>query len=186
MPTYILKDTNSDLSGPGADFDKEVSAGTGGTSGISVEVALSSTEISYSFTPANVPYNAGWPNGTWSVEVDVTTANMQMDLRMRIQRVNSDGDWQQNSGYNTEGWQNLGSTGVLDFTWGTTSWSGGAVGDRIRVEFNFRNNHAHSAQTVVIGTGTTDDELVSPVTEGSPPSGSKGQIIGSLGGIIGG
>jgi len=161
-PTYILKATDSDLTG-GADFNKVLSTGAETAGSITVEVAQVATEDSFGFPPPNVPYNAEWETGDWTVEVNVTTADKNMYGSVAIARVNSEGVQQEISDFAAE--QSLQLVGVKTFSFTNLSWSSGALGDRIKVVYRFRNTFTHGAKSVIIETGTVDCEVVSPVTE---------------------
>lgn len=162
MATYILKIGNSDLSG-GSDFDKELSSGTESANSVTARTAGGSTETSYAYTVANVPNNNDWNTGTITVEVNITTANSNVELSMSASRLDSAGSVQETSSATAE--QNCGSTGVLNFTIPSTNWSAGACGDRLRINYIFRETAGMSPQDVIIETGTTNTEHVTVIDE---------------------
>ena len=100
MPTYVQKDTDSDLSPFGA-FNKELSAGTGSDAAVTVSGINPGSPTTGGFiTPAGVPNSDLWEDsGTWTVEVEVDTGNMQLDCRVRCVRLNSGGTVLQSGAY---------------------------------------------------------------------------------------
>lgn len=164
MATYYLTGTNSDLSG-GVVFSKSLKKTTGSAGSITVPVSNSATEESYGYTDAGVPNNAAWGSGlSFTIKVNVTTASSSIFLKVRVSRVNSAGTVQQSSSYTAE--QALSSTGVKTFSLSSVSFSGGSATDRIRVDYSFRSTNSHGGSaSVVIDDGTTNESVVSGITE---------------------
>jgi len=184
MPTYILKTAASDLSG-GADFNKVLSTGTEAASSITLGVGAAATEDNYGFTASGVPNNAAWETGNWTVEVNVTTANMKLEASMAISRVDSAGAQQEISAFSAE--QNAGAIGVLTFSFTSLAWTAGATGDRIRIVYRFRNTATMGGdQTAVIETGTVSCEVVSPVTEAGGATVTLAGVSGGVAAVSGG
>ncbi len=166
MPTYILKIGNSNCTA-GEEFNKDISSGTETADSISVNVTQAgSPDDAHAITLAGVPNNADWETGVITVEVNVTTADMGMQLSVKAQRLTSSCGFEEES--LSADTQTLGSTGVHTFTISSKDWAAGAVGDRLRIVLRFFTT-AHSGADVVIETGTTDCEIVTVITEGAPP-----------------
>jgi hypothetical protein len=166
MPTYILKIAGSDCT-PAEEFNRVISVGTESADSISVNVtAAGSPDIGHGYTLAGVPNNADWETGVITVEVNVTTADMNMSLRLSAARINSSCAFQEATSLSAA--QVLGTTGVFNFTIPSKDWGAGATGDRIRIVYQFITT-AHSGANVVIETGTTDTEIVTVISEGGGP-----------------
>ena len=166
--TYELTDTASDLSG-GADFDVDLNRTSGPSppsppapGSLTINVAQSATETSYAYTIANDPNNADWETGTITVEVEVTTADSNIDLKLSASRVDSGGAVQETSGSSSE--LTLSSTGQFNFTIPSTDWTAGNAGDRIRINYIFTNTILHGSKSVIIETSTADTEHVTQIT----------------------
>lgn len=165
MATLICRSTASDLSG-GADFDNVVSEGIAGVNtDINVSVAASAVETSYFYTPAGYPNNDAWGTNSMTLEVRVNTKNSNIDLRVRASRINSTGTVQESSSWTAK--QTLNVTGVFNYSIPSTAWTGGACGDRLRIDCEFTNNDSMMSQTVVIGSNTADQELVTSISVNS-------------------
>jgi len=158
---YVLKSANSDLTG-GADFNKELYPGSETAGTIAVSVAASATDISYGFTKAGEPGLSG-VTGNYTVEMNVTVANSNIQLSAAVARVNSAGAQQAISSFTAE--QSAGTTGVKTFSFTGIDLGTWASGDRLRVSYKLRNAVA-SVQSVTIGTGTTSAEATAPWTVG--------------------
>lgn len=156
--SFYLSATNSDLSG-GADFNKVLSTATETAGTLSVAVASAATEVSYGYTTSGVPGVGGTSTGSFSVEINVTTANSNITLSVALARVNSAGTQQAVTAYATG--QSAGTTGVKTFTFTDPALGTWAAGDRLRVQYRFVNG-AMSTQTVGIGTGTTNEACDTP------------------------
>lgn len=154
---WMLKQANSDLTG-GADFTKELSEATETGSTLNFTIAASATEDQLGYTKAGVPNLQKWPTGNWSVQVNVTVANTNLQLSVAVARVNAAGTQQQISRFTPE--QQC-SSGVKTFQLFNLAWNAGAVGDRIKIIYRFRNTVA-SGQAVTIETGTTNTQVQAP------------------------
>lgn len=150
---YFFSSVDSDLTG-GADFNKALlpSRSTGNTGLISIAQAV--TETSYAFTPALHPGTAGTVTGTYTVEVDITTANSNMFLSIQLHRINSAGTVQTSSAASTE--NNITTTGIKTFTFTALSLGTFTSTDRLRVNFICRNSALHSSSTFAIGYDNSD------------------------------
>lgn len=157
--TYYLTNTNSDLSG-GDDFNFKILPDTAATATNTISVAASATETSYGFTEANVPSDAG-VTGNYSVKLDITTGSNAMQISIAVARINSSGTVQQESSYTAE---QTGSAGVKTFTLTSINLGTWNSGDRLRVNYRFRNTGTHTAATNVIRFNGADTEVVAPWT----------------------
>ena len=174
MPTYTLRNDDSDLSG-GADFDKDLVVGTVALATIQPFVAASSTEDSFGYTQANIPNSATWDTGNWTVEISVSTANIWIYFDAAVARVDSSGTQQEITSFAGE--QQADKAETLTFSFTDISWSGGDAGDRIRVTYRIRNNNSHAVQAAVIETGTVETEIVSPVVESPLDTGVDNSLM---------
>jgi hypothetical protein len=162
---YILKAAASDLTG-GADFTREMSLDTETSGTIALTIAASATEVSYAYTPAGTPGLIRWADGAWTVKVDVSVANTNIYLGVRLVRTNASGTLQERrpdrSAIAAAEEQQC-TAGVKTFTFADIGWTEGASAgtDRLRVEYHFRNA-AGTSQNVTIATGTTNTEVIPP------------------------
>jgi len=159
LPTYLLRAADSDLSG-GADWNKQLLYGTEGAATLSASILKTATETQYGYSNASIPYNAAWPTGNWTVRVYVTTGSSYIYGSVSISRVNSAGTVQQTCTVSAE--QQMTNAGSYTFSFTSLAWTAGAVGDRIRINYLFRNSKTNGAISIVIRTGT-DTDVVSPV-----------------------
>ena len=149
---YYLSATASDLSG-GADFSRKLVTATEGAGTIACSIAGSATETSYGFTEPGIPGVCGRAGPRpYTVEVNVTVLNANIQISVSLARVNSAGTAQNTVAATDE--QSAGTTGVKLFTLNDTDLGEFADGDRLRVSYIFRNTDA-GVQSVTIGTGTT-------------------------------
>lgn len=169
MTTRICKDTTSDLSLGGL-WTRVVSTGVGGAGSRTASPGQGATVYCYWVTPLNDPNNADWGTpGAITVELDITTADMNVDCRVLFRRVESDGTGTGDQTTYTS-WTTLGSVQVYDFsTGGAKTWSAGAAGDRLVVQMAF-TSAAHSGGSVTFDLGTADSEEVDAI-----PVGGAGQ-----------
>lgn len=162
--TYYLGATNSDLSG-GREFSKylEEITETAGTISLQIPSGTSYGDPSYAFTRTDIPLNDSWETGEITVKVNITDGgNGRGFLKVSASRVNSSGVVQETTSETAE--QALGSIGVLTFTIPSMNWSAGSLGDRLRINYYFRSNHNVQDATCTIQTGTTDTEVITPIT----------------------
>jgi hypothetical protein len=153
---YYLSSSNSDLSG-GADFSRKLVTAVESASTIAVSVAASSTETSYAFTEPGIPGVCGRAGPRpYTVEVNVTVLNANIQISVNLARVNSAGTVQR--AWKASAEQSAGSTGVKTFSFTDVDLGEFGYGDRLRVSYIFRNT-AGSVQSVTIGTGTASEEV---------------------------
>ena len=158
--TYVLRDVASDLTG-GADFSNSLTVATAGSASIALTILNLATETSFAWTPVGEPGAAG-VTGDYSVEVRVVTANADLNLSIQLRRVNSAGTVQASSSATAE--QTMSATGVLTFTFTALDLGTWAAGDRLRVDYIFRDTSVHANESAAIGANTTNEEVVTPWT----------------------
>jgi hypothetical protein len=140
--------------------------GTPGTGTTSVQKTSSQDETagdshSYTIIPAA---GTSWDGGTWTVRVNVTTANMNLSITaIYICRVDSGCANQATIGSATGLSISLSSTGVKSQTVTGSAQTPG-VGDKVVVLIGIANG-AMSTQSVVF---TNDQNIDSPFTQASP------------------
>lgn len=155
MSVYVLSGANSDLTG-GADFSKALVL-TGATSTtISFSVATNTTETSYAWTPSGDPGTIGI-TGTYTVKVNITTGSNNGRLAISLSRVNSAGTAQSTSTATAE---QTTSAGTLTFTLTSINLGTWASGDRLRVNYAFRNVSTMSTISLGVSTGSATTDTV--------------------------
>ncbi len=165
MPTYIIKTADSDCDIQVA-FNKVMSSGTESANSVSVTAPQGSNHHGQFVTPSGVPNNDDWETGVVTVEINVTTADMNMEMQLQVRRVQSGCIIEETKGFTAN--QTLGSTGIFTYTTASHNWAPGAVGDRIVIRLRFTTG-AHGGATIVFETGTTDAEIVTLISEGGDP-----------------
>ena len=162
MSIFYLGSTNSDLTA-GQSFSKylEQSTETAGT--ISITRNDNSTyQTDYAFTRGSIPDNPAWESGSIAVKVRVTAVNRSITMRVSASRVNSSGAVQETT--STTATQSLSSAGTTyTFTIPSYSWSGGANGDRLRINYESVGSHHVQNSSVTIQTGTIETEVNTPI-----------------------
>lgn len=112
-----------------------------------------------------VPAATTWTTGTYTVEVNVTTGSLNTLGKVRLHRIDqSDGTSLENSGYGSN--FSCRATGVKTTTFSSLSWTSPGLTDRLCVEAFFWKTDT-AARTIKIGTGTTNEEVVTPITVGT-------------------
>jgi hypothetical protein len=150
---YYLSATNSDLSG-GADFNKKLVA-SGETSGSqTLSFGNSESRTSYGFTEPGNPSVLG-KTGNYTITVNIPTTNAQGRLAISLSRVNSAGTAQSTSSSTSEQTTN---SATLTFSLTSINLGTWSPGDRLRVNYEFRNNST-MAQSWAIGYGTVSSAL---------------------------
>jgi hypothetical protein len=147
---YFLTDLTSDLSG-GAQNEYILPA-PNSTGTLSETVASLATDTIFTFTPALHPNQVGALTGTYTQIINVTTANSNLRLSVRLHRINSTGTIQTSGTASAE--QTPNPTGTYTFTFTSISLGTWTATDRLRVDFIIRNT-AHSNQTMAIGFSNT-------------------------------
>lgn len=165
--TYYLSGTDSDLSTSGANFDKLLSPVTTTPTTLSYTVSqgVGQTVTGYGYTDIDIPSFKG-ASGDYTVEINVTSANSSLNLQVELARINSSGTVQGTPVVSTT--QSASTTGVKTFTFTNPALGTWTTGNRLRVGYSAINTQAHGGnQALQIGTGTTDEEVITPF---GPPS----------------
>lgn len=155
--TYILNETTSDLTGGGGNFN--VTLPTSAAIPNVLSVGGNPTDYGSAFTASGVPGTDG-ATGDYTVEMNVTTANSDVEISVQLHRVNSSGTVQTSSSVSAT--QSGATTGVKTFTFTNQSLGTWASGDRLRVDYIGNRVTGHGTQQVVIGTQSTNAEVVTP------------------------
>ena len=163
MPTYIQKNINSDLT-PFPDLNKEMSVGSGIDTSIAISGINTSTSRTLGFiTPSGVPNSNSWEDsGTWTVEIQTDIGNAQVDAQLRCVRLDTSGNILQ-SGILTAT-QSLQQSRI--FTPAVPIWNDGeeSLSNRLAIAI-FLTSMQVMDQSVSIGVGTTDNEVITNITE---------------------
>ena len=161
MPTYIQKTTNSDLS-PFAEFNREISTGTGTDTGLVVSLSSSELVTGGFITPAGVPNSDDWEDGgTWTVEVEIDSGSHQVTARARVVRLDDVGTVIQVGSYTS--FQILDDNRIYSPV--APTWEAEEDCDnRLAVEIEFSENQG-MANSVTLGLGTALNEVVTDITE---------------------
>lgn len=135
-------------------------AGTGTPSVIATASGVSEALLNFEITPAG---GTSWDAGTWTVRLNVTTANMNVTLvAIWICRVDSSGVNQATIGSATGLSISVGTTGVKSQTV-TGSAQTPAAGDMVEVVFLFSNGAMSSSSLNI----KPDQNIDSPFTAGA-------------------
>jgi hypothetical protein len=167
--------TNSGLA-PNA-FGTGLTLGTGATNRIMARGGVGGAGATYSIaanandvifcewtTDADHVGWSNWAAGTYTVRINVTTANMSTVVRsVRLVRVNSAGTVQAQVGALTAQSTSIGSAGTLEFAVTGTAQTA-ASGDRLVAVVAFQNTNTMSAQSFGIGSDLAID---TPITQGA-------------------
>lgn len=182
MVTYIESDSNSDLSPSWANttyFDLEMFDDGGETGGIFTGSIPASSLRSASFiTVAGNPNNDNWEDGgTQTAELNISKGSMNLRGRCRIVRLSSTGTILQSGSFT--GFQTLDTGAQLTFSPVAPTFTAGACGDRIAIEFEFENTDSMMAQDLDINLGNTTTEVITDISKnsgGCAPSGNDGEF----------
>ncbi len=155
--TYVLRSTSSDLSGA-PEFNLKLIVGTGTPANRNVSIASLAVEEGYGFTePGDPGLSGSLGSRSYTVKVDIVTANANLTLRIFLARVNASGVVQ--SGPLEIGAETtLTTTGIKTFT-GSVDLGTFAAGDRLRITYRWKNTVA-STQACDIKVDGTSDALV--------------------------
>ena len=183
MPTYLLTDLSTDLTG-GDDFDQQLWFGFGRPSPntITISVPALSTETSYGYTEPEYPNNSNWESGVITVEVFVTTAAAGMFLDVESSRITATGTVQETTG--KAGEQAMSTTGLLNFTIPSQNWNAGTDTDRLRINYIFRNGNSHGSTNVKIQVNTDDCEVVTLIEHGGLIAGGDLVVVFHSKGLV--
>ena len=156
--TFIHRNTDSDLTGGSVNYSLLKDTATGAE----VTVGLGQgASVTYSaFTASGVP-GIGGKTGNYTVNLRIISGNVNAYGKVQLHRVNSSGVVQDSS--DESGEQKLNS----DRSWSYTNLDLGTwtAGDRLRVDFLYRNNAGNKSISFGFGTNTSEDSVVTPFEE---------------------
>lgn len=179
MPTYIFKDTNSDVS-PFADGNRNMAKAASGFASIIIDPGNLGSETHGWITLANIPNSDAWENTDHSVSINFSVTNMNVDIDVRLVRLSAAGSILESGPF--DGVQSAAANRVFTPSapgggWGT---SGGALAcdQRLAVELLIVSTSAHGGSNISIQVNDTGDSGdVSPITENagtcSAPAGGE-------------
>jgi hypothetical protein len=166
--TYIARSTDSDLTGSDLPTLHNQLLGTTTATAVTKStgnIPVGTTASGFAWTAVGVPGTSGHQLADVSVSVDISGGNTSLQLSVAVARVNSSGVVQAASATSDEQTASAG-TKVVNFTaLDLGTWS---AGDRLRVEYLFRNTHASMVQAATVRYNTTASTvesvaLVAPV-----------------------
>jgi hypothetical protein len=141
---YFLTNTSSDLGG-GSPFNNTLEYYlSGSSSSQTISLGNGASTTAYGYTLAAEPGVAGG-TGDYEVTINVSSSNNSIFARVSVTRVNSSGTAQSTSSETAE--QAVNSTGVITFNLSSVNLGTFAAGDRLRVNYIFRNSAAHSSNS---------------------------------------
>jgi hypothetical protein len=162
---WFLREVNSDLSA-GDNFDKEYRrSATLSPETLVISIPAEAVETDFGYT-AQTGSGQGdiddpdWATGDITIEVDINTGNMNVDLRVRPVRVNQAGTLQEAGAWFTPQ-TTTGTPVTLTFGPASYSWTPGNFDDRLRIDYEWTNTKM-SSQDVTIEFGTQNTELTAP------------------------
>jgi len=178
MPTYIVKDSSSDLSPSWPNttqFDALMSTGTGGTGGNAISLTSLQIKSASYITPANIPNSDTFEDsGIQTIEAVVPAGSMNIRARCRMVRLDASGNILGVKGAFT-GFQTLQANRI--FSPVSPVWTGTELcTDRLCVEWEFESLDAMMTVNATLATGTITEEIITDITE------NNGSCSGPVGG----
>ena len=173
---YYLTTVNSDLSVPGDNWDKEPRADAPTDSTLTSLIIAgdgnpaTAEEIDYAFLPPGNLGDSGAP-GDYSAVVEIDTGFTQITLDMRLARVNAAGAVQSGP-IGSDGGGQVASAGAKTFDFTAPALGTWAVGDRLRIQWEWDNATLHGPDREIIqDIGLTGSRVIMPIQ-------SREQIVG--------
>lgn len=162
--TYVLRNTASDLSVSGATFNYKLLTATAASADVTTAAQAADTTVSgYAWTDPAEPGANGTSTGSFTVEVNVITAQTDVSIVVAVARVNSAGTVQGTPVAAAS--QASSPAGIKTFSFTNPALGTWAAGDRLRVEYRFvRAAGGHGNVSVVVRSNTTDAEAATPFT----------------------
>jgi len=169
MPTYVMKDINSDLSPAWANTlfsaDIEMSAGVGIDSFRNASIPSLAIRSFGIILVNGLPNNDAWEDGgTQTVELEIAGGGMNITGKCRIVKLSSTGVIIESGAFTPT------QTMVNDriFSPVAPTWAGAeACENRLAIEFEFENTDTMMAISLTIGLGTLLSEVITTITENS-------------------
>lgn len=121
-------------------------------------------------TDGLVPNNADWGSGVFTIELEIDAGNVNIQARCRPVRISVSGVVQQNGDWSD--WKLCNVSRIYDAADANPpqspaggNWTPGSALDLIMIEWEFEHIGVSGSQSITIGTGTTANEVDSPVGE---------------------
>lgn len=155
---YILSFTNSDLLG-GDDFHKALVTSGAAYGELDIVLASNQTRQSFGFTPVNRPGPEGAEgvDVIYDISINVIVPNSNIWASTIVSRVDASGAVQNSSGGSGE--QQLTIAGTYNFQ-NTYDLGFASVGERLRVEYFFRNDTVLDDESIRISFGRNPQNRV--------------------------
>lgn len=155
--TFYLSKQNSDLS-VGSEWNVKLREVIDEVDGyLDIPIDGYGTETCYAFTNENVPYNPDWESGDLRVKVITYAAGTEIYLKVSGSRINLDGEVQETTEATAE--QEVGIVKqAYTFTIPSYNWTAGNYGDRLRINYKFRNPNV-SLKYIYTYTGEEDSNV---------------------------
>jgi len=150
-----------------------------GSGGWAVSIGKNTSRVLTSYSPSGSPHNTSWASGTWTVQVDVTSATTSTSTlawtASCIIRVNSSGVAQLTEGTGT-GSILLNTTGTKSMTVTQSSTdSSASATDRLAVVLKFVGDN--SSQSFTLETGNGSNEFIAGPLIDNPGGGLMPQLL---------
>jgi hypothetical protein len=155
---YFMTGDDSDLSG-GSNFSKALDTTAPGDSTQGISVTTNTTETDFLFTPGGDPGASGI-TGDYTVIVDITSGNADLQVDVAIHRVNSAGTSQASAA--SDGGEQTNAVGELTFTFTSADLGTWAAGDRLRVNLVQRDTSLHGDENTTYGIGSSGVRVTAP------------------------
>lgn len=182
MPNYIVSATSSDLSGlsggSGQVGNRKLLEGSEGANTVSKAIGAADDAYLNCFTEPAVPGITGTSSGTFSVVLRAETTGgttQAIALSVRLDRVNSSGVSQANTGLSAEQSTSINSFSDLTFTFTDPALGTWVSGDRLRVAVRCRTTGL-AGRTINFETGGTHTLVAVPP---GVPFGTQAAVIGT-------
>ena len=165
MPTtYVLVDTNSDLTSQGTVHNKKALAAAEGGTSLDIGLSGGGTGSAAWYTEPSTPNLTSWPAGDYTLSADIDATGADITYTISLRRVNSAGTLQQTLG--TSG--TLSGTGLKSHTVAVGSPITTNAGDRLVGVISATRGASHGTQTLRISVSGTNDKLTGAWTESNP------------------
>jgi hypothetical protein len=159
--TFVLTDTNSDLTSQGATHNKKALVAAEGGTSLDITLAGGGTGSAAWYTEAAVPNLTEWPAGDYTVSCDIDATGADITYTLSLRRVNSSGTLQQTLG--TSG--TLSGTGLKSHTVNIGSPIATNAGDRLVGVLSASRAASHGNQTLTISVSGANDKLIGAWSE---------------------
>lgn len=162
--TFVLTDTNSDLTSQGTVHNKKALAAAEGGTSLNITLSGGGTGFAAWYTEAAVPNLTEWPAGDYTISCDIDATGADITYVLRLRRVNSLGISQQIIG--TSG--TLSGTGLKSFTSNRATPITTNAGDRLVGVLEATRGASHGNQTLTISVNGANDKLIGAWSQAAP------------------